>query len=45
VSNFELPEIQFERTVRDKMPCKSHLEWENDCFKHIFGILFKFTIQ
>jgi len=26
VSKFELPETQFEMTVRDKMVCKTHLE-------------------
>jgi len=26
VSNFELPETQFERTVRDKTACKTYLE-------------------
>jgi len=26
VSKLELPETQFERTVRDKIDCKSHLE-------------------
>jgi len=42
---FELPKTQFERTVRDKIVCKTHLEWESDWFKHIFGILIKFPIQ
>jgi len=32
-------------TVRDKIACKTHLEWENDSFKHIFGILIKFPIR
>jgi len=41
---FELSEIQFERTVRDKIACKTHLEWQNDCFKYIFGIFIKFPI-
>jgi len=45
VSKFELPETQFERTVRDKIACKTNLEWENDCFKHSFRILTKFPIQ
>jgi len=45
VPKFELPKTQFERTVRDKMACKTNLEWENDCFKHIFGIFIKFPIQ
>jgi len=45
VSNFELAETQFERTVRDKIDCKIHLEWENDGFKHIFEILIKFPIH
>jgi len=26
VSKFELPETQFERTVKDKIACKSYLE-------------------
>jgi len=26
VSKFELPESQFDRTVKDKIVCKSHLE-------------------
>jgi len=26
VSKFELPETQFEKIVRDKIACKSHLE-------------------
>jgi len=45
VSKFELPKTQFERTVRDKMACKTHLEWEKNIFKDIFGILIKFSIQ
>jgi len=45
VSKFELAERQFERTVKDKIECKTHLEWESDSFKHIFGILIKFPIQ
>jgi len=32
-------------TVRDKNACKTDLERENDCFKHIFGIVIKFPIQ
>jgi len=44
VSKFDLPE-QFERTVRDKITCKTHLERENDCFKHIFEIFINFPIQ
>jgi len=44
VSKFELQETQFERIVRDKIACKTHFKWENDCFKHIFGILVKFSI-
>jgi len=36
---------QFERTVRDKIDCQTHLESENYCFKDIFGIAIKFTIQ
>jgi len=27
------------------MTCKTHLELQNDCFKHIFGIRVKFPIQ
>jgi len=38
-TKFELTETKLERTVRDKIACKTHLEWENDCFKHIFGIM------
>jgi len=45
VSKFELTETQFERTVRDKIACKTQLERENGCFKHIFGILIKFPIK
>jgi len=45
VSKFELPETQFERTVRDKIACKTLLEKENDCFKSISRILIKFPIQ
>jgi len=45
MSKFELPETQFERTARDKIACKTLLEEENDCFKHIFRILIKFFIQ
>jgi len=30
--------------VKDKIACKPHLEWENDSFQHIFGILIKFPI-
>jgi len=26
IRNFELPETQFDRTVRDKIVCKPHLE-------------------
>jgi len=44
VSKFELPKTQFERTVRDKIACKTHLESENGSFKYIFGILIKFPI-
>jgi len=44
VLKIELPETQFEKTVRDKIVCKTCLEWENDSFKHIFGILIKFSI-
>jgi len=45
VSKFELLVIDFERTVRDKIACKTHLEWDNDYFKQIFRILIKFPIQ
>jgi len=45
MSKFELPESEFKKTVRDKIACKTHLERENDYFKHIFGILTKFVIQ
>jgi len=45
VSKFELPVALFERTVSEKIACKIHLEWENYCFKHIFGNLTKFPIQ
>jgi len=45
VLKFEMSETQFERTARDKIACKTHLESKNDCFKHIFEILIKFPIQ
>jgi len=45
VSEFELPETQWERTFRDKIACQIHLEQENYSFKHIFGILIEFPIQ
>jgi len=45
VSKFELPETLFERTVRYKIVCKTHLEWESYWFKYIFGIFIKFPIQ
>jgi len=45
VSKIELPETLFERTVRDKIDYKTHLEYKNDCFKHIFGIIIKFSIE
>jgi len=45
MSKLELPETQFERVVEDKITCETYLEWENDWFKHIFGILTKFPIQ
>jgi len=45
VSKFDLPETQFVRTVRNKIDCKTHLELDNDCFKHIFEILMKFSSQ
>jgi len=45
VSKFELSERQFKKTVRDKIAYKAHLEWENDSFKYIFGILIKFPNQ
>jgi len=44
VSKFELPKLQFERTFRHKISCKTHLEQENYCFKNIFGILMEFSI-
>jgi len=40
-----LPKTQFEMTVTDKISCKNYLEWENHCFKYIFGILIKFPIR
>jgi len=43
-SKFEQSERQFGKTVRDKITHKTHLEWKNDSFKHIFGILTKFPI-
>jgi len=45
VSKYKLSERRFEKTVRDKIACKTHLELENDNFKHIFEILNKFPIQ
>jgi len=42
VSKFELSERKFEKTVRDIITCKTHLEWENDSFKYVFGIPIKF---
>jgi len=45
VTKFKLPETEFKKTVRDKIAWKTHLDWENDCFKHIFGILNKFPIH
>jgi len=45
VSKFDLSKTQLVGTVRDKSACKTHLEWLNDSFKHIFGILTKFPIQ
>jgi len=45
VSKFELLKTQFEMTVRDKITCKTNLEWKNYSFKHIFGIRIKFPIQ
>jgi len=39
------PTFEHSLTVRDKIACQTHLERENDCFKHIFEILNKFTIQ
>jgi len=44
-SKFKLTKRQFERTVRDKITCKTHLEWENDSFNYIFGFLTKFSIK
>jgi len=31
-------------TVSDKIARKTHLEWPNHIFKHIFGIFIKFPI-
>jgi len=45
VSQFELTETQFERTVSDKIASQTFLERENDNYKHIFGNLIKFPIQ
>jgi len=44
VSKFELPEAQFERTVKEKIDCKTYFELKNYFFKHIFEILIKFPI-
>jgi len=32
-------------TVGDKIVRKTHLEWVNPVFKHIFGIPIKFSIR
>jgi len=40
IANFE-----YSLTVRNKISCQTHLEEENNSFKHIFGILIKFPIQ
>jgi len=32
-------------TVKDKIAWKIDLEWENDCFRYIFGIVIKFPIE
>jgi len=45
VSKVKLPKTQFERTVRDKIACKTYLNLKFDCFKSIFRILIKFPIQ
>jgi len=45
VSKIELPETHFDKTVRDIIACETHLEYENNSFKYIFGILNKFPIQ
>jgi len=45
VSKFKLLETQFERTVGDKNACKTYLDLPYHIFKHIFGILIKFSIQ
>jgi len=45
ISMFELPETQFETTVRDKIACQTHLEGENYSLRYIFGIFNKFPIQ
>jgi len=48
VSKSELPNFDFkrlEKAVRDKIACKTHLEFENYSSKHFFGILIKFPIE
>jgi len=45
VSKFELSETQFEKTARNEIACKTHLEWENDCYKHILGSLLNFLFN
>jgi len=41
----ELSETQFKKTVREKIAYNTHLEKENDSFKHIFRILINFPIR
>jgi len=45
VSKVKLPKTQFDRTVRNKIACKTYLDLEFDCFISIFRILVKFPIQ
>jgi len=42
MSKFEVTETQFEKKIRDKIACKTYLEWENVCFKQIIKILINF---
>jgi len=44
VPKIKLSETLFERTIRDKIACKTHFEGKNVYFKHIFEILTKFSI-
>jgi len=43
--HYKLSETQFEKTVKDKIACQTHLEKKNYSFKHIFGIIIEFPIQ